>query len=192
MIRKKTEKVACLSSFYVYMRWYVYQQTFFFQNFPPQLPLKNFWIRAWCVHSTLVTFSFFFSSFFFFFHNLFCLCVQIDFHNDDTYVSTIYVFHSYLIYLMFIHRVTTTFITITKKKKYRRIIKKNWPRNGEVPTQLRTLFLDPPMNYCILINSTLIYVEFILFEPVPKPSWSYLQEHTYNTPWIKYAIHVYS
>ena len=30
---------------FVYTRWYVHQQTFFFQNFPP---LKNFWIRA-CV-----------------------------------------------------------------------------------------------------------------------------------------------
>ena len=39
---KKRKRGACLSSFPVYTRWYVYQQTFFFQNFPP----KNFWIRA--------------------------------------------------------------------------------------------------------------------------------------------------
>ena len=37
--RKKREIVAFLSSFYVYTRLYVYQQTFFFQNFPPQSPL---------------------------------------------------------------------------------------------------------------------------------------------------------
>ena len=48
MKRKKRKRVACLSSFYVYTRWYVYQQTFFFQNFPPQPPppLKIFLIRA--------------------------------------------------------------------------------------------------------------------------------------------------
>ena len=32
------------SSCYVYTRWYVYQQTLFFQNPPPTL--KNFWIRT--------------------------------------------------------------------------------------------------------------------------------------------------
>ena len=37
--RNKRERVSCLSSFYVYTRSYVYQQTFFFQNFPPQPPL---------------------------------------------------------------------------------------------------------------------------------------------------------
>ena len=38
--RKKRERVAYFSSFYVYMytRWYVYQKTFYFQNFHPQLP----------------------------------------------------------------------------------------------------------------------------------------------------------
>ena len=30
----------------MYTRWYVYQQTFFFLNFPLQPPLKNFWIHA--------------------------------------------------------------------------------------------------------------------------------------------------
>ena len=40
--RKKKETVGCLSCFYVYTRWYVYQQTFFFQNFPPQPP-PPFW-----------------------------------------------------------------------------------------------------------------------------------------------------
>ena len=34
--RKKRERVACWSCYCVYTRWYVYQQTFFFQNFPPQ------------------------------------------------------------------------------------------------------------------------------------------------------------
>ena len=38
MKRKKRERVACLSSLFVYTRWYVYQQTFFLQNFPPQHP----------------------------------------------------------------------------------------------------------------------------------------------------------
>ena len=40
--RNKRERVACLSCFYVYTRWYVYQQSFFFQNFPPQPHFEKF------------------------------------------------------------------------------------------------------------------------------------------------------
>ena len=40
---KKRERVSCLSSFYMYTRWYVYQQTLFFQNLTswPPPPLEK-------------------------------------------------------------------------------------------------------------------------------------------------------
>ena len=40
-MKKKRERVASLSNFYVYTCCYVYKQTFFFQKFPPQPPFEK-------------------------------------------------------------------------------------------------------------------------------------------------------